>query len=68
MSDTSVFRVFAEEAMRNAARATSEAERQALEDLACTWAQAALASDRLFGSSFVASPRDDGEAPSRARS
>ena len=61
MSDASVFRLFAEEAMRNSSKAASEAEKRALEELACTWSQAALMSDRVFGSSFSASPRETDE-------
>jgi hypothetical protein len=49
MSDASVFRLFAEEAMRGAANAPNEDEKRALEELSCTWAQAALMSDRVFG-------------------
>jgi hypothetical protein len=49
MSDASVFRLFAEEAMRGAANAPNEDEKRALEELSCTWAQAALMSDGVFG-------------------
>jgi hypothetical protein len=52
MSDASVFRQLAEETMRNSFNAANEDERQALEELACIWAQAALMSDRVFGSSW----------------
>jgi hypothetical protein len=52
MSDASVFRLFAEEAMHGAANAASEDERRALEELACTWAQAALMNDRVPGQRF----------------
>jgi len=61
MSDASVFRLFAEEAMRGAANAVSEDERRALEELSCTWAQAALMSDRVFGQSFASSWPNFGE-------
>jgi len=54
MSDASVFRQFAEEAMRSSSKAVREDDRRALEDLACTFAQAALMSDRVFGSSWSA--------------
>jgi hypothetical protein len=52
MSDASVFRLLAEEAMRGAANAASEDERRALEKLSCTLARAALMSDRVPGHSF----------------
>jgi hypothetical protein len=68
MSESSVFRQYAEEAMREASKATSETDRRALGELACTWAQAALVSDRMFGSSFVSSQTDDGEAKPLIRS
>ena len=50
MSDASVFRLLAEEAMHDSSKAVSEDDRRALEGLACTWAQAALMSDLVFGS------------------
>ena len=52
MSDATVFRLFAEEAMRGAANAASEDERLALEELSYTWEQAALISDRVPGQRF----------------
>jgi hypothetical protein len=61
MSDASVFRLFAEEAMRGAANAPNEDEKRALEELSCTWAQAALMSDRVFGRGVSSWP-DFGEA------
>jgi hypothetical protein len=61
MSEASVFRLLAEEALRGASQAVDEVERRTLEDLACTWAQAALLSDRVFGSSW--SPRDQSTSP-----
>lgn len=62
MSDASVFRLFAEEAMRGAANASNEDDRRALEELSCTWAQAALMSDRVFGRGFPSSWPNFGEA------
>jgi hypothetical protein len=56
MSDVNLFRQLAEEAMRDASEAISENEKRNLELLACTWAEAALMSDRVFGSSFAQSP------------
>ena len=61
MSDASVFRLFAEEAMRGAANAPNEDEKRALEELSCTWAQAALMSDRVFGRGFPPSWPNFGE-------
>jgi hypothetical protein len=51
MSEASVFRLYAEEAMRASSKARCEDEKQTLQDLACTWAKAAMASDKVFGSS-----------------
>ena len=68
MSDADLFRRYAKEAMHESFEATSKNERRALADFACTWAQAALMSERILGSSFVSSPRDVGEEASHARS
>ena len=55
MSDADLFRRYAKEAMQRSSKATSNSEKRALSDLAYTWAQAALMSDKVFGSScFVA--------------
>jgi len=56
MSEANLFRQYAKEAMHGSSKATSENEKANLIDLACTWAQAALMSDRVLGSSFFASP------------
>jgi hypothetical protein len=58
MSEADLFRQYAKEAMREFSKATSENEKGILSDLACTWSQAALMSERVLGSSFVSSPRD----------
>ena len=58
MSEVSVFRLYAKEAMRSASTAVDESEKRTLEELAVIWAQAALMSDRVFGSSFTPSPPD----------
>jgi hypothetical protein len=55
MSEVSVFRLYAEEALRGASTAVNASEKRSLEELACTWAQAALISDRVFGSSWAPS-------------
>jgi hypothetical protein len=62
MTEASVFRQYAKEAMRDSSKASSEDEKRALSELACTWAEAAMASDRVFGSSFSSSPLDAGKA------
>jgi hypothetical protein len=66
MSEGSVFRLYAEEALRDASTAVDASEKRTLEELAVIWAQAALTSDRVFGSSFTSSPRPLDEAISRA--
>jgi hypothetical protein len=68
MSDADLYRQYAKEAMHVSSKVKDENEKQALIDLAFTWAQAALMNDRVLGSSFVSSLRDVGEATSRALS
>jgi hypothetical protein len=68
MSDADLFRQYANEAMRAASESSSEDEGRALVDLACTWARAALAGQRVLGSSFTSSPREVDEATSPTRS
>ena len=64
MSESSVFRLYAEEAMRDSLNAVGETDKRDLQELAVIWAQAALMSDRVLGSSW--SPLDE-IAPSRVR-
>jgi hypothetical protein len=64
MSEADLFRQYAKEAIHGSSKAASENEKRTLIDLACTWTQAALMSERVLGSSFVSSPRDVGEATS----
>jgi hypothetical protein len=45
MSEADDFRFYANEAMRWATDSTTETEKGSLLDLACIWAQAALAAD-----------------------
>jgi hypothetical protein len=52
MSEAELFRHYAREAARSSSQATSENEKQVLMGLACTWAQAALMSERVLGSSL----------------
>jgi hypothetical protein len=68
MGEAGLFRQYAKEAMHVASEVTSENEKRTLVDLACTWAVAALMSDRVLGSSFVSSLCDVGEAASHAPS
>ena len=62
MSESSVFRLYAEEAMRDSLNAVGETDKRDLQELAVIWAQAALMSDRVFGSSFTPSPHALDEA------
>jgi len=64
MSDADLYRQYAKEAMRGSSQVKDETEKQALINLAFTWAQAAMASERVFGSSFASSPSDVGAATS----
>ena len=62
MSEANLFRQYAKKAMRGSSKATSEDEKWGLMDLACTWVQAALASERVFGSGIILPKPDAGEA------
>ena len=64
MSEADLFRQHAKDAMRAASKLPSEKEAREFIDLASTWAQATLTSERVLGSSFMPSPRDFGEATS----
>ena len=64
MSDADLYRQYAKEAMHKSSKVKDENEKQALVDLAFTWAQA-LMSDRVLGSSFVAESRQRDEAARR---
>jgi hypothetical protein len=57
MSEASVFRLYADEALRESSKTARADEKQALEDLALTWAKAAVASDRVFGPTPTLWPR-----------
>jgi len=52
MTDANVFQESAKEALQQASKAKSENEQLALHELALAWTKAALASDRVFGSSW----------------
>ena len=60
MSDADLYQQYAKEAMHESSKVKDENEKQALVDLAFTWAQA-LMSDRVLGSSFVAESRQRDE-------
>ena len=57
MKEADLFRQYAHGAARSSSKATSQAEKDALMALACTWAQAALMSERVLGSSFTPPPQ-----------
>jgi hypothetical protein len=65
MSDADLYRQYAKEAMHGSSKVKDENEKQVLVDLAFTWAQAALMSDRVLGSSFVADSRQRDEPARR---
>ena len=52
MPDANLFQEFAKEGLQQASKAKSEQEKLALNELALAWVNAALASDRVFGSSW----------------
>ena len=56
MKEADLFRQYAQEAARSSSKATNQEEKSALMALACTWAQAALTSERVLGSSFIPLP------------
>jgi hypothetical protein len=56
MKEADLFRQYAHEAALLSSKATSQEEKDALMALACTWAKAALMSERVLGSSFIPSP------------
>jgi hypothetical protein len=66
MGEADLFRQYAKEAMHVSSNVKDEDEKQALVDLAFTWALAGLMSDRVLGSSFVSSLCDVGEATSHS--
>jgi hypothetical protein len=67
MTESDLFRQYATEAMHAFSKSTNENEKQDLIGLACIWTQAALTSERVFGSSFVSSPRDSADPTSPTR-
>jgi hypothetical protein len=56
MTEATEFRQYAREAMREASFAISKNDKQSLSDLACIWAQAAEASERLWSAPELATP------------
>ena len=67
MTEADLFRQYAKEAMRSSSKSTNENEKRDLVGLACIWARAALASERVFGSNVVSSSREFAEATSPTR-
>ena len=63
MSEAVLFRQHAKEAIDRSSKVKDENEKQALVDVAFTWALTALKSDRVLGSRFVLSLCDVGEVP-----
>jgi hypothetical protein len=57
MREANLFRQYAKEAIHGSSKAKSENEKRALIDLACTWAKAAVASERVWGRSYTSPPR-----------
>jgi hypothetical protein len=53
MKEADLFRHYAREATGWSSKATSQEEKDALMALACTWAQAALMSERVLRSGFI---------------
>jgi hypothetical protein len=53
MTESKLFRQYAKEAIHWASKVISENEKQNLIDLACTWSQAALISERALEPSFI---------------
>jgi len=53
MTEANLFRQYAKEAMHWSSKVIGEIEKQNLIDLACTWSQAALMSERALEPSFV---------------
>jgi hypothetical protein len=50
MSEANQFRQYAEEALGWVSQSATEEEKRTLTELACIWAQAAIHSERIFGS------------------
>src|SRR5579863_2302780 len=67
MTEAHLLRQYAKEAMHSSSKSTNENEKRDLIDLACTWAQAALMSERVLASNFTLSPHDVAEATSLTR-
>jgi hypothetical protein len=63
MTEAAAFRLYADEALRESFVAASEDEKRVLEELALTWARAAVASERAFGPDPTLWPRDTSAMP-----
>jgi hypothetical protein len=68
MREADLFRQYAKEAIHESSKAKSENEKRALIDLACTWAKAAMAGERVWGSELYLAAARRGGATSLTRS
>lgn len=57
MKEADLFRQYARDAAQLSSETMAEYEKRALMGLACTWAIAALTSERMLGAIFITSPR-----------
>jgi hypothetical protein len=62
MSEADLFRQYAKEAIHGSSKAKNENEKRSLIDLACIWAQAALMSEKVSGSSFISPSKPTSDA------
>jgi hypothetical protein len=56
MSDADLFRQYAKEAMHESSKTKSKSEERTLATIACTWAQAALMSEKVRRRATLAKP------------
>lgn len=62
MSESDLFRQYAEEAIVRSLESKDESEKKVLSGLADMWMKAALVSEKVFGSPLISPPRGVGEA------
>jgi hypothetical protein len=60
MTEANDFRQYAKEALQCACEAKDENEKRSFVELASTWAQAAIASQMIFGSGDISAGSDAG--------
>ena len=68
MREANLFRQYAKEAIHGSSKVKSQNEKRALIDLACTWAKAAVASERVWRSELYLVAARRGGAISLTRS